>query len=274
MLQGQQGTPFQRVRRNIARASHALQKEDYTKAIAAAKTAFQTVPKCRNLYGQQKIELKFMLEDFCGTFSTNPGILDILAKMHMRVRPYIKYDGNPALIVNRLDILQTRIEDLEREKEEQTRAAMDQKRQEYLAHAEEYFRTGETPRAKSYLRRVVDEYGDTPGVITDVGKRMLDAELFVEAAEVLEESRARFPGDAAAYQHCVNAYLGMQEYSKAETVYKDALRQFGNHPRTLLNLSKLYLAWRKRDDAYEYARRALEADPGLDEARKIMEKTE
>lgn len=266
--------PFQRVRRNLARASNALSKGDYSKAIQTAKTAFSLVPACRGIYGQQKIELKFMLEEFCDKFSSSPGILLILEKMRMRAKPYIKFtNNNHQLIVNRLEILGTRMEDLESEKERKSEAKRQRRKREFLRQADEYLKAGEMPRGKSYLRRVAEEFGDEAGVITLVGQKMFEAELYLEAAEILEESRRKFPQDDTAYQFCVQSYIALQEFAKAESVYKDALRQFGNHPVTLLNLSKLYLTWRKRDEAYEFARRALEADPSLTEAREIMEKT-
>ncbi|NJB69390.1 tetratricopeptide (TPR) repeat protein [Desulfobaculum xiamenense] len=268
------GTPFQRVKRNIARASNHLNKNDFLKAVDAARTAFALVPACTTVVGQQKIELRFMLEEFCDKFSNTPGILLILSRMKMRARPYLKFvNGNHEMIASRLEIFGTRLEDMEREKVERHELQRDARRKELLDKGQQCLDSGETPRGKAYLRRVAEEFGDEPGVVTDVGKRMLAAELFPEAAEILEESRSRFPGDSEAYQHCVHAYLGMGEFAKAEAVYKDALRQFGNHPITLLNLSKLYLAWRKRDEAYDYARRALEADPSLDEARAIMDRT-
>ena len=64
----------------------------------------------------------------------------------------------------------------------------------------------------------------------------------------------------------------MREMDKAETVYLKAIQRFGKHPRTLLNLAKLYMEWNKKDKAFEAANDAWKKDPSLSEAKEIVDR--
>lgn len=120
---------------------------------------------------------------------------------------------------------------------------------------------------------MVDEFGHEPGVLADIAARLLDKDLLPEAADILAQARAADPRDPAIYTMAIQAYQGLGEMAKAEAVYLAAIRQFGGHPQTYLNLARHYMTWRKRDKAYEFARKALDADPALAEAREIMRRT-
>lgn len=56
--------------------------------------------------------------------------------------------------------------------------------------------------------------------------------------------------------------------------YTRALKQFGTHPRTLVNMARMYLAWRKRDEAWTHIQRALQLAPGDAEAKALLAEIE
>lgn len=274
MLNGPFDTPFQRIKRNIARATNYLNKQEYGKAINAALIAFAHVKDCSNVYGQQRIEMRFILKEFCDKFNTTPGILLILSKLKINAQPFLKYQkGKELQLAKRLYMLGTLLEKLEKNRQKKKKMAVQQRKRLLIGKGQEYLNKGESPRGKAYLRRAAYEFRKEPAVVIDISKRLLKAKFYQEAAEIMEECRLHFPKESKLYRLIVYAYVSMHEFKKAEQVYLDALRQFGSHPMTLLNMSKLYLYWNKRDKAFEYARRALDAAPNLEEARRIMEKT-
>ncbi len=260
------------IRENIGRAKGCLKRDKFIPSIAAAIRAFKSRDGLK-LIGKDKYEIEFMLVEYCDEFSKHVKILQILDKMKIRRKPFVAYQpGLEQAIAGRLDIVKTRLEDMEREAEERAVSAKEQQKKRLLREGQDLLNKGEFPRGKAYLRRAVDDFGGEPGLMTDVGRRLVAAELFTEAKDILKQSVANFPNDHKAYQYLVAAYKGLGEYDNAEDVYLAALKQFGNHPVTCLNLSKLYLEQRKRDKAYDYAKMALQADPSLAEAQEVMRK--
>ena len=78
------------------------------------------------------------------------------------------------------------------------------------------------------------------------------------------------PREASAYTGAVAAWMELREYEKAEAVYQAVLRTFGGHASTFGKMSKLYLAWRKKQAAEDNALRALQTDPEQADALEVM----
>jgi len=267
-------SPFQRSKRNLGRANVFLRRQEYLKAVEAAQKAFGLKALCGSLIGKQKIELEFLFLDFCDKFNNDPGIINFLDSIKIRFRPFLAYKpGQEQQMVTKLNIVGERMIAKERERTKRKELEAANKKRDLLDKGQQSLDKGEFPRGKSYLRRVADEYGHEPGVLTDIAARLIDKDILLEAAEILDTARKKHPKDHTAYSLSIKAYLGLGDLPKAEGVYKAAISQFGGHPQTYLNLSKLYLRWRKRDKAFAFAKLALEADPELMEARDIMRST-
>lgn len=264
-------TPAHKVKRNFARAGGYLRRNEFTKAAQAACSAFRLKGKCGPLFGQQKHELEFMCVEFCDAFSAHPGVIAFLDSIKIRTRPFVTYKpGTEAQIITKLDIVCERMVAKEREQREQQHNKLLTRKIDWLRKGQQCLDNGELPRGRSYLKRVADEFEYEPGLLADLAERLAAKELFTEAAEMLARAMELHPKDHKAYALAVRCAMELQEWRRAEEVYMEAIKQFGGHPRTYLNLSKLYVQWRKRDKAFEYAKRALDADPALEEAREIM----
>jgi len=109
-------------------------------------------------------------------------------------------------------------------------------------------------------------------VARHIGEMFAAAGLLLEAAEMFKLALEKFPDDGEAWRLAIDAYDSLGEFRKAEMLYLEALKVFGAHPLTYLNMAKFYYKWRKKDAAYEYAQRALGLDPNLAEALEIREK--
>ncbi len=260
------------IKENVARAKGYLRGGRFRKAMDAALAALAIRLKAK-LFGQERLEADFQLAEFCDEFSAHPRVLEFLASIKFKTRPFLRYDRNQAeAIQGRLEILRRRWEEkLEEERQASLRRAKEEKRI-WLNAAAACLASGELPKGKVYLRRVAEKYGNEPGTLVEVGKRMLGAGLFSEAAEILTGAMKADPADAELYRLLVDAYMGLGEYPQAEAVYLAAIKQFGAHPRTYLNMCELYKVWRKREKIFEYAQRALSIDPDLAEAKDLLAK--
>lgn len=266
-----QPSPARVIRENVARTKAYTHRREFVKAIDALAKALADRQRVR-LMGKDRYEVDFLLEEGCAVLSNHPEIVQFLAERSIRVRPYVSYKpGQEANVVARLDILRSQLIKRDHEaqaKEEEKRAG---RLAELLRRGQDLLDQKQFPKGKAFLRKAAEEYADEPGVMADVGRRMLHAGLFMEAADMLQEAIARFPATDAAYRDLVAAYRELQEFEKAEAVYLAAIKAFGAHPKTFLNMGRLYEEWRKTDKAYEYYKQAYELDNSLTEAKEAFQ---
>jgi tetratricopeptide (TPR) repeat protein len=258
------------VRDNIARSRAYLARGYLTRALGAMETALRNYSGT-TLIGQARFETEVHIHEFVNDLNRNHAILKFFEKRKVLSGPYVAYaPGDELPLAERLESIRHAMLEEERARAAEQAQKILMRKMELTGNGQARLDAGDLPRGRALLRRVADEWGHEPGVLTDIGQRFLRARLFFEAAELFESALDSFPGEAPAYSGAVAAYMELRDYPRAEIVYLRALRQFGAHPRTMLNLAKLYMEWRKRDKAYEYANRAMQADPSLTEARELL----
>ena len=258
------------VRDNIARSRAYLTRGYLPRALEAMEKALHAYEGTL-LIGQARFETEVHIHEFVNDLNRNHVICKFFEGRKVLSGPYVSYaPGDEIPLAERLESIRHAMLEEERARAAEQAQKILMRKMELTGNGQARLDAGDLPRGRALLRRVADEWGHEPGVLADIGQRFLRSRLFYEAAELFESALDRFPGEAQAYSGAVAAYMELREYPKAETVYLRALRQFGSHPRTMLNLAKLYMEWRKRDKAYEYANRAAQADPSLTEARELL----
>ena len=133
-------------------------------------------------------------------------------------------------------------------------------------------KAGDMPRGKASLRILAEEFGQEPGLLVQIAEWLLEYTVYDEAAELLEQAIEGFPKESKAYGLAAQCYKTMREMEKAEAVYLRAINRFGRHPRTLLNLAKLYVEWNKKDKTFHAANDAWKKDNSLAEAKEIVDR--
>ena len=258
------------VRDNIARSRAYLTRGYLTRALEAMETALRAYSGT-TLIGQPRFETEVHIHEFVNDLNRNHTVRKFFEQRKVFAGPYVAYaPGEELPLAERLESIRHAMLEEERARAAEQAQKVLMRKMELTGNGQARLDAGDLPRGRALLRRVAEEWGHEPGVLSDIGQRFLRARLFYEAAELFEAALEVFPGEAQAYSGAVAAYMDLREYQKAESVYLRALRQFGSHPRTMLNLAKLYMEWRKRDKAYEYANRAAQADPSLAEARELV----
>lgn len=259
------------VRENIARAKAYLRREDLPRAMEAMGTALRAYAGTK-LIGQARFETEVNVLEFVNDLNRHHLLRQFFEARQVFNGPYVTYArGEENTLAERLETIGAAMTEESTRKEREREAKVGMRREELILGGQAKLDEGDMPRGRSFLKRAADEFGHEPGVLADIGQRLLHKELLFEAAEMFEAAIETFPTESKAYAGSVSCYIKLQEYEKAETIYMKALRQFGAHPRTLINIARLYMLWRKRDKAYEYAKRALGIDPKLKEAQEIME---
>ncbi|MGE4539370.1 MAG: tetratricopeptide repeat protein [Desulfovibrio sp.] len=260
------------IRENISRARGYLRRDDLYRCIDAANDALG-IKSSGAALGLGRSEVDLLFAEMCDDFSRHPRVLAFLQRIGITTSPFLRYKaGDEIILVKKLTALRLKMEEAERRDQERIAKRHDTQKEEWLRLGREHLAQQSFPKGKVYLRRVAETFGAEEGVIRDVGALFLEAGLLTEAAEMFSLAIERFPNDQQAWRLGIDAWDSMGEFKKAEELYLGAIRIFGGHPKTFLNIAKFYLKWNRKDDAYDYANRALDQDPDMAEAREIRDK--
>lgn len=261
------------IRENLARAKAYLRRDDCIRSLEAAKAAVdEYIPITVHITRENRFSIEVSIFEYVRDLNKHPHIRSIFLSRQIKKEPFIIFTrGKEKPLSMLLEALRQTLAS-EQEKETARKQEEEAKRKEaMLTTGQKLLDNGEFPRGKAVLRRYMEECGNNADVIIDVGERLLKANLYMEAADVFEKSIELFPNNVKGYSGALNSYTGMNDYENTERTYIRTLRQFGAHPKTLLNMAKFYQLHNKKDKAYDFAMRALDKDPSLTEAKELME---
>ena len=267
-------SPSKIVREHFARAKTSLARDEVLKSVSSALAGIEHLIRGRIL-GTERFDVDVHIAEYFTEFNRHPLIRAYFANKKIMASPFIRYArGTEKAVLGKLSDMEKELQTMEARQEENREQKKEQRKSELIAKGQEFLDQGDHPRGKGLLRRVAEAYGDEPGVLTDISARLLKAKLFVEAADMLEKAIERFPSDSRAWSLASKAYMDMREFERLEILFKKAVKQFGSHPKTLLNMAKMYYMWHKYDEAYDFAKQALDSDGNLEEAKAIISATE
>ena len=262
----------QNVRQHFARAKSLLKRNDTLRALEALMAGLE-VYEPGKLTTKARFETEVLIQECATDIGRQPLVRGFFEQIAKASKATISYTpGEEDKLTAVLGLLLKGLRSAAGEKEANEQGSRDMRRSALEQKGLEYLRNGDATRGKSALRVLAEEFGEDPGVLTQVGVWLEDAKLYFEAAEFLEQALERFPKDSRAYATATSVYATLREYEKAEAVYLKALKEFGKHPRTLLNLAKIYVSWNKKDKAFEAAREAYKGDPSLTEAKELVDR--
>ena len=223
--------------------------------------------------GKARFETEVLIQECIGELNRQPLVRTLLESLAKSSKVSIAYTpGQEGKLKVLLPIVHKALLESgsakEREAGEQVLARKNTLREKGL----NYLAAGDAARGKAALRVLGDEFGEETGVLAEIGLVLVEHKLYFEAAEFLEQSMEAFPKESRAYAAAADCYLTLREFEKAETVYLNAVKEFGKHPKTMLNLARLYAQWNKKDKAFEAARDVLRKDPENAEAKEMVEK--
>jgi Flp pilus assembly protein TadD len=260
------------VSHNLSRARSLLKRDETVRALEsmiAGIDAFHptTMP------GKLRFEVEVLISECVQELNRQPMVRSLFAKLARSPNASVPYQpGKESKLQGVLSLvlkaLRENIAAGERDAE-----AERVKRKELLLHrGTEYLKAGDMPRGKAALRVLAEEYGKEKGILLQVSDLLLEYNLKFEAGEMLDQAIEEFPKDARAYGKAAQCWITLREFEKAENVYLGAVKNFGKHPRTMLNMAKLYMMWNKKEKAFGVALEAYNKDKSLVEAKEIVDK--
>lgn len=262
----------QNVRQYFARSKSLLKRNETLRALDALISGLDLYDPSKLLV-KARFETEVLIQESVIDIGRQPNVRNFFEQIARSSKMTVSYTpGEEAKLRATLEILRKGLQNMEEEKAAVEHEKHDHRRQSLQEKGLNYLKAGDAARGKSALRIVADEFGDEPGVLTQVGLWLQEANLQFDALEFLEQAIEQFPKEYKAYGAATAIYTDLREFDKAEAVYLKALKAFGKHPRTLLNLAKIYVSWNKKGQAFEAAQEAYKLDPTLAEAKEIVDK--
>lgn len=262
------------VAQNIARSKSLVKRNEPARAIEALLCALSAFEP-QKIVGKARSVAEIHIHEAVTELNGHPKIKALIQEVAKSSKAAIAYGpGGESQLTTVLNILLKALTEAEMAKAKAEEEALDSRRKALIDKAGEHMAAKEYPRGKAVLRKLGEEFGNEPGMYAYIGSVLSKADLREDAVEFLEMAVEAFPRAPEAYGELVACYLALREFEKAEKAYMAVIKEFGQHPKTLVNLGKLYIAWNKKDKAFEILNKAVRMDPGNEEAAELFAKVD
>lgn len=256
----------------LARAKSLLRRDESLRGVDALISGIESYAP-RQLLGKVRFEVEVLIQECVSELNRQPPVRRLFESLAKSSKAYVPYaPGKEAKLMETLLLVKKALENDAQEREEAIKAERLKRKSDLETKGLEFLKKGDLSRGKGSLRVLAEEFGDEPDLLVQVGEWLLEYKLYFEAAETLEQAIERFPRDHRAYKLAGDAYSELHEREKLESIYLRAIKEFGRHPRTLLNLARLYQGWNKKEEAFHLAKEAYDKDNSLTEAKEIVDK--
>jgi tetratricopeptide (TPR) repeat protein len=258
--------------KKMARAKALLKRDDTVRALESLLAGIDEFDP-RQMSSKARYEVEALITECVADLNRQPVVRSLFEKLTKSSKASIPYaPGQEQKLRGILGILHKALNESAANAQQDEQDERLQRKNSLQQKGLESLKAGDLPRGKASLRILAEEFGQEPGLLVQIAEWMLEYKIYFEAAEILEQAIESFPKDSKAYGLAAQCYRTIRELEKAETVYLKAIQRFGKHPRTLLNLAKLYVEWNKKDKAFETAFEAWKKDETLTEAKEIADK--
>lgn len=257
---------------HISRAKSLLKRDESARALEELIIGLGQYDGTQ-LMGKARFEAEVMIQECVSDLNRQPVVRALLTTLTKSDKSTVAYvPGQESKLKALLPILLKGISELEASKNNDADSGHEKRKTTLRDKGLSFMKEGDMTKAKASFRRLAEEFGEEPGVLSEVAQYMQDGGMVFEAAEFFEQAIEAFPKDSKGYAGATQAYIAVQDYEKAEAVYLAAIKNFGKHTKTMTNLANLYVLWRKNDLAYDAAKEAVNLDPSNVEAQEILDK--
>lgn len=201
------------------------------------------------------------------------GTYHIMADQALRTSAGVSLKYVPGQERDLMDSLRMLMEALQDGMTEEAEAALRlalERRQAKIQQGQDSLNASDYTEARRLFRSVASEQRDDGLLMLDIGERFLKALQYDDAVEYFTEALALTPGALQLYNQLAMALRKLGRYAEAERTYMLAAKNDTRDPHLFFNLGRLYVDWKRWENAIKAAKRALELDPNFAEAKKLI----
>jgi len=260
------------VSQKLARAKSLLRRDATIRALEALMEGL-SLYEPKHLMSKVRFELEVLIQECVSELNRQPAVRNLFSEIARSSKVFVPYvPGQEDKLMGMLQLVHKALNKNIEEKKKAADEARLTRRKTLEERGIGYLKKGDLPRGKSSLKVLAEEFGKETGVLAQVGGWFMEYHLYFEAAETLEQAIELFPRESGPYSMAAECYKELHELEKMEAVYLRAIKEFGRHPKTLLNLAKVYIERNKKEEAFHLAQEAWKKDNSLTEAKEIVDK--
>ncbi len=139
-----------------------------------------------------------------------------------------------------------------------------------MLRAQAHIEAKEIDKAREIFDKLLAAAKGDTNLVADIADRLIQAGQFRDAFGYLQDALSRDPNAMHLYNRIGIALRKLQDYAMAEQYYKKALELAPADEYLWFNIGRLYIDWAKWDKVEEAANRALNLQPGFDQAAKML----
>lgn len=250
------------IREDIARSRAACQKGDLLRCLGCLRDAMAGLVG-NKVFGREKFEIEALFEEALRDLNRMRTMQRVLPQGVQYVR------GRERELHSRLSLLYAKLKEaIDRARLEKLRKRMLELDETLLA-AQTHLKQKEEMEARKLFRRAAEQFAGQPGLLSDIGTRMLMGGLVGEAVEYLRKGLEENPRDERAHSSLIMCYEVLGQMDKVEEGIKSALRLLGPREDLYIRLGKVALARRNWSTVLNVAEAVLKKNPLNVEARKL-----
>ncbi|SNS02382.1 Tetratricopeptide repeat-containing protein [Humidesulfovibrio mexicanus] len=252
------------VREHIARSKFYLQRKDVLRSLRALSQALNMLAGSQ-IFGRERIEISILMEEAVRLLCEH----DVVKRALPGGLSYKKGQERElaAGLTRMADALEALLGKAQLEERRKRLVELD----ELVLGGQAELDNKQPLEARKFFRRAMDSFGDEPGLLVDLGNRLMLAGLALEATEYFQKSIEIAPTDPRAYTLLAQCLEALGEGAKAEEVIKASLRRFGPDEGLLVRLAQSALKRKSWKEALASAQAALELNPTGRDARRCAE---
>lgn len=252
------------VREQIARSKFYLQRKDILRSLRVLSQGLSLLVGSQ-IFGRERIEISILMEEAVRLLGEH----DAIKRAVPGGLSYKKGKERElaASLTRMADALEAILGKAQVEERRRRMAELD----ELVLAGQAELDQKQPLEARKFFRRAMENFSDEPGLLVDLGNRLMLASLVSEAIEYFQKSIEVAPTDIRAYNFLAQCHEALGEGLKAEEIIKATLRRFGPNEDMLVRLAKAALARRAWKEALESAQAALEVNPIGRDALRMAE---
>lgn len=250
------------IREDIARARAASQKGDLLRCLGCLRDAVEGLVD-NKVFGREKFEIEALFAEALRDLNGLPTMQRVVPRGVHHVR------GKERALHSKLSHLYDKLKEaIDRARMEKLRKRMLDLDGTLLA-AQVHLKKKEELEARKMFRRAADVFAGQPGLLSDIGTRMLMGGLVQEAVEYLRKGLEENNRDERAHSSLIMCYEVLGQMDKVEESIKNAIRMLGPREDLYIRLGKVSLGRRNWSTALTVAEAVLKKNPLNMEARKL-----
>lgn len=148
---------------------------------------------------------------------------------------------------------------------------MSGKRDTALAKAQEHLDRQEVDQARDIFDKLLAAYKGDVNLVAEIADRLIQAGQYRDAFGYLQNALAADPNAMHLYNRIGIALRKLQDYDTAEQYYKKALELAPKDEYLWFNIGRLYIDWAKWKKVEDAANRAMNLNPGFEQAAKMLQ---